>query len=50
MSKKDGSFIVRAQKDLIDEFNSIVKQNATNRAELFRKWMRDYIKENKKEL
>lgn len=42
----DGSFIVRAPKEDIKKFNEVVKKNAANRAELFRKWMRKYIKEN----
>jgi len=43
----DGSFIVRAPKEDIEEFNKAVKENASNRAELFRLWMKEYIKENK---
>lgn len=44
----DGSFIVRAPKEDIEKFNEIVKSNATNRAELFRVWMKKYIEENQK--
>lgn len=44
----DGQFIVRAPKELIEEFNQVVSDNAMNRAELVRTWMRKYIKENKK--
>ena len=43
----DGQFIVRAPKELIESFNTTVSDNAVNRAALFRKWMKDYIKENK---
>lgn len=50
MSNKinDGSFIVRAPKEDIEKLNKYAKENATNRAELFRKWIREYIKENEK--
>ena len=45
---KDGSFLVRAPRKDIEEFNNVVKDNAANRAELFRLWMKKYIEENKK--
>jgi len=45
----DGQFIVRAPKKLIEEFTEVTADNATNRAELLRLWMRNYIKENKKD-
>jgi len=50
MSNKtnDGSFIVRAPKGDIVKFNQVVKDNAANRAELLRMWMREYIKNNDK--
>jgi len=44
----DGSFIVRAPKEIIEKFNETVKSNAANRAELFRVWMKKYIEENEK--
>lgn len=45
----DGQFIVRAPKKLIDEFTKVASDNATNRAQLMRMWIKDYIKENKKD-
>lgn len=44
----DGSFIVRAPKEDIEKFNAAVKNNAANRAELFRMWMKKYVEENNK--
>jgi len=44
----DGSFIVRAPKEDIAAFNKAVQDNAVNRAELFRMWMKEYVRDNEK--
>lgn len=44
---KDKSFVVRINEKELDEFNKILKRDSVNRAALFRKWIRDYIKESK---
>jgi len=44
----DGSFIVRAPKKDIAAFNKAVQDNAVNRAELFRMWMKEYVRDNEK--
>ena len=41
---KESTFLVRVSKEKLEKFNSVVKKNAVNRSELFRKWMDDYIK------
>lgn len=45
----DSSFIVRAPSEDIEKFNKTVKRMSENRAELIRKWMYEYIEENKEE-
>ena len=45
--KNDSQFVVRLPKEQLDRFNETVKDNAANRAELLRKWIKEYIKENK---
>lgn len=43
----NGSFLVRAPKEEIEEFNKVVEKRGINRAALFRIWIRKYIEENK---
>lgn len=46
--RNDGQFIVRAPKELIKDFTKVAEDNATNRAQLLRLWMQDYVSKNKK--
>lgn len=44
--KNDSQFVVRLPKEDLEKLNEVVKKNATNRSELFRQWVKEYIKEN----
>jgi len=46
MAKNDGQFVVRLPKEDLEKLNEVVKKNAVNRSELFRQWIKKYIKEN----
>src|SRR5690606_38108498 len=46
-AKKDASFVVRLTKEDLEKLNELVKKNATNRSELFRQWVKKYIREEK---
>jgi len=39
---------IRIEEELRDEFKEVAKDNAHNPSALLRKWIEDYIKENKK--
>jgi metal-responsive CopG/Arc/MetJ family transcriptional regulator len=46
--KNDASFIVRLPKEDLKKFNKVLKDNAANRSELLRQWVRNYIKESER--
>lgn len=47
--KYDASFVVRLPRGDLDKLNETIKNNAANRSELLRIWVKKYIEENNKE-
>lgn len=41
---KEKSFIVRIDENELKDFNEILKRKNINRSELFRSWIREYVK------
>lgn len=45
---KEKSFVVRINEKELNDFNTIIQKKSINRSELLRKWVREYIEDNKK--